>query len=1192
MLLLILICIPHVSLYSTNPREAQNKERNIASFSEHNPIIPNKLMQERDSLSVRSNNIVPLSSEKLLGVKPIGDITNMYAVDGRLVIRGNDFLYINGTTNIFWANETIVDVDYADIDGDLRSECAVLTSERLYLIDDDLEAVWSANYDKTIGYNRILIAKLSTPGILIALWKYNDSHIAYYDINGVLLNETQLGISATLLSLTYSVDYFVGWVWSSDIAVRYDLVAWKYGGNVGKIVDEASPPLRIGNFVYVLVDYYPLGMYLCKTYNGSLEASISVGGSNAVWRGLTVYARGFNGFDADGDGSIEFVTYNNTHMVCIDTISDTSQTQQFSYILANVSVAYVCDQGVVAMRGDKLEFYNLDLTLRKTMGAPEGSYLIPSDGDVYTITPNGECMFVQCVTLTASYPFVSAGWKYKCDKNTLVVYNARRAELYWPDRIVVYVGNISNAIPMTRSALIVGQESVIVDYYGNVTPVSLNLSNAIISDYSGSYISVVLDNGTLINYNLETQVVSRFSPPIGFRPISVYCRDGDWYYAALKNYTNYANLSIYKSGSLWRQITITGPLYYDTTQDNIRVAKGGMVAGDEDHDGATEIAVFLYAKGYVMVNYTCFVFEDNYQVYSQADCYQDPFLDMDVYIAPSGYLFAFSSADKHIVRRVHVTGTSKVYYLAEKPILGCYSGIFCEDNATLFTSRGDYNTSVSDFLVGVGHYGVCSITVYLNASYHMLNMSFALDLGPPTITVSSPTNNSYLNTTAIFVNWNVTDDIGVDCVELVLDNGTKLSLNPDGNMTLSFSEGSHNITVIANDTLGRVSTCTLFFVVDVRSPTINIVSPQNGTIIKNSSVSIQWQIADQYFYTATLYLDGVPLETIGPMGEKTIYNLDSREHTITIIAYDKAGNRNTKTVWFIVDLDAPAIRFLSPQNNTRYTHKDVMIKWEISEDYNLSRAELYIDQHFVVEIGSSGEYIAEMSEGYHTIKILAVDTAGRVSTATVIIIVDLPLSAEANISCGNNTWLRTDHVNVSVMVFGSGNVTIIHNNQTILAEANTTFPIKLSIGINIIEIIVANFNDTITYKYIVGYDIEPPQIQLISPANNSIILIEGNRTRVHLRLNVTDRLSGIANITISFRGITTTIDESIELDLPLGDYYFVIGAYDVAGNHASIILHITVKKKSPSSTSITMFIAAMIIGLGVGTWLIRRKRRS
>lgn len=100
----------------------------------------------------------------------------------------------------------------------------------------------------------------------------------------------------------------------------------------------------------------------------------------------------------------------------------------------------------------------------------------------------------------------------------------------------------------------------------------------------------------------------------------------------------------------------------------------------------------------------------------------------------------------------------------------------------------------------------------------MLNMSFALDLSPPTITVGSPTNNSYLNTTAIFVSWNVTDDIGVDCVELALDNGTKLSLNPDGNMTLSFSEGSHNITVIANDTLGRVSTCTLFFVVDVRSP--------------------------------------------------------------------------------------------------------------------------------------------------------------------------------------------------------------------------------------------------------------------------------------------------------------------------------------------------------------------------------------
>jgi hypothetical protein len=86
-----------------------------------------------------------------------------------------------------------------------------------------------------------------------------------------------------------------------------------------------------------------------------------------------------------------------------------------------------------------------------------------------------------------------------------------------------------------------------------------------------------------------------------------------------------------------------------------------------------------------------------------------------------------------------------------------------------------------------------------------------VDTGPPTITLVTPENTTYV-TDSVDLNFSAVDISGISWTGYSLDGGDNIT---SGNTTFSgLSEGQHNVTVYANDTAGNMASETVHFTVD------------------------------------------------------------------------------------------------------------------------------------------------------------------------------------------------------------------------------------------------------------------------------------------------------------------------------------------------------------------------------------------
>jgi hypothetical protein len=160
---------------------------------------------------------------------------------------------------------------------------------------------------------------------------------------------------------------------------------------------------------------------------------------------------------------------------------------------------------------------------------------------------------------------------------------------------------------------------------------------------------------------------------------------------------------------------------------------------------------------------------------------------------------------------------------------------------------------------------------------------------PPKVQVTSPENKTYSDVTLSF-----TLNRGVQWIGYSIDNQANVTVQGVTNVT-GLSQGAHNITVYANDSLGNMGVSdTIFFSVDTLPPEIAIILPQN---ISYSTVDIQlkFTVNEQVAYLA-YSLDGQANIKIN--GNATLPALSNGPHRLTLYATDLEGNSASKTVAF------------------------------------------------------------------------------------------------------------------------------------------------------------------------------------------------------------------------------------------------------------------------------------------------------
>ncbi|UCD85001.1 MAG: hypothetical protein JSU92_02090, partial [Deltaproteobacteria bacterium] len=273
------------------------------------------------------------------------------------------------------------------------------------------------------------------------------------------------------------------------------------------------------------------------------------------------------------------------------------------------------------------------------------------------------------------------------------------------------------------------------------------------------------------------------------------------------------------------------------------------------------------------------------------------------------------------------------------------------DGATFCTSTVTVNATLSDIGFGVASAvlevdgitavitgGTATITGLATGCYtatvtltdacslsSSTSVGFCVDVTPPTVSITSPTDGATFCTTTVTVNATFSD-IGFGVATAVLEvDGTTTSIITGSAIVSGLTTGCYTSTVTVTDACSLSSSTSVGFCVDVTPPTVSITSPTDGTTFCTSTVTVTASLTDIGFgvASAVLEVDGITAVITG--GTATVTGLATGNYTATVTVTDACSLSSSTSVSFLVDVTPPIVAITSPTAGSTITSCDVVI---------------------------------------------------------------------------------------------------------------------------------------------------------------------------------------------------------------------------------------------------------------------------
>ncbi len=225
------------------------------------------------------------------------------------------------------------------------------------------------------------------------------------------------------------------------------------------------------------------------------------------------------------------------------------------------------------------------------------------------------------------------------------------------------------------------------------------------------------------------------------------------------------------------------------------------------------------------------------------------------------------------------------------------------------------------------------------------NIAFA---SPPSISIVSPS-------------YNITSNQDIKIIAIISSNSTlenctyKIDLNETNfncssdyfvfNKTVTLGEGTHTLEICAYDNANTSLCKSKSFEIDITPPTILMISPENGTIIKSKNVKLEVVTNEKSTCYAKRNSNEIKLSSLDKLLHSTILtSLQEGQYTYSIRCEDLAHNTKQSSTTFIVNL--PPITSLNIEGNVpfedgTYLFKQGTYKLVITSNEPLSEANLY-----------------------------------------------------------------------------------------------------------------------------------------------------------------------------------------------------------------------------------------------------------
>lgn len=260
------------------------------------------------------------------------------------------------------------------------------------------------------------------------------------------------------------------------------------------------------------------------------------------------------------------------------------------------------------------------------------------------------------------------------------------------------------------------------------------------------------------------------------------------------------------------------------------------------------------------------------------------------------------------------------------------------------------------------------------------------------------------------------------------------------------SEHYYPVTVKATDYAGNTTTITdsdedfgnelKLYVIEIVKPVITVTYPTEGAYLTDNKPRIEWKVTDND--------SGVDPETIGitiNSGEqitsgitKTVVNdgymcyydisdsLEDGNNTIYFDALDYDGNVATqRTVNFIIDTIPPTLSIFTPENNLATNQQEITLAGT-TNDVTSSPVSVSVkvneNEASEVSVGTDGNFstVIVLRQGVNTIIVTAVDAAGKTSSVTRTVTLDINAPEISSIEIIPNPVNAGNVINITVIV--------------------------------------------------------------------------------------------------------------------------------------------------------------------------------
>jgi len=231
---------------------------------------------------------------------------------------------------------------------------------------------------------------------------------------------------------------------------------------------------------------------------------------------------------------------------------------------------------------------------------------------------------------------------------------------------------------------------------------------------------------------------------------------------------------------------------------------------------------------------------------------------------------------------------------------------------------------------------------------------------------------------------------GIDHYEIKIDLGT-FSTQASPYKLPSLDDGEHIITVKAFDKAGNYKEKKVNVYIDTTTPNSFTPTSDSNGWTNNNQPTIHYNTTDQ-----TSGIDYYKLKIND--GKYFIQNspfrlppLQDGKYTITIQAYDKAGNFVQGDLEIYIDSMKPALVINSPIQNIWINNNDVFVDWDVNDTGSgIKKVELFLDGLSTIEkIDVNFHEFKSLDEGKHEILLKVYDYAENIIEKKIFFKIDI-----------------------------------------------------------------------------------------------------------------------------------------------------------------------------------------------------------